>query len=54
MLSSDTKSEAEQLYKKLSAGRKIETLFEKMFWGDWLASFADPYGIQWMIDAQDI
>ncbi|MGV9171963.1 MAG: VOC family protein [Promethearchaeia archaeon] len=37
----------------LSAGGKIETPLEKMFWGDLFASFTDRYGIQWMIDAED-
>ncbi|MFW6254554.1 MAG: VOC family protein [Chitinivibrionales bacterium] len=53
MLSPETSKEAEQIYKKLSAGGKIEMPLEKMFWGDLFASFIDRYGIAWMIDTED-
>lgn len=50
-LEPDTVAEAERLFKALSAGGKVETPFQKMFWGAWYASFTDRYGIHWMVNA---
>jgi PhnB protein len=51
-LEPDTVAEAERLYKFLSTGGKVETPFQKMFWGAWYASFTDRFGIHWMVNAE--
>lgn len=52
-LSPETLEEARRLYEALSAGGNVEMPLEKMFWGDYFASFADKFGIQWMINVTD-
>lgn len=42
--------ETKRLFKELSAGGTIEMPLEKMFWGDYYASFTDKFGIQWMLN----
>ena len=42
--------EGEKLFNGLSEGGVIEQAFEKMFWGDYFGSFADKYGVQWMVN----
>ncbi|HSX45054.1 MAG TPA: VOC family protein [Candidatus Saccharimonadales bacterium] len=49
-LEPDDLDEAKQIFKDLSAGGKVEMPLEKMFWGDYFASFTDKYGINWMIN----
>jgi PhnB protein len=48
-ISADSKEEADTLYTKLSAGGKIEMSLQDTFWGAYYGSFADKFGIQWMI-----
>lgn len=50
MLNPETKDEADRLFNGLSAGGDIEMKMEDMFWGDYFGSFADKYGIKWMIN----
>lgn len=50
MLSVDSKEEADRLFKQLSVGGKIEMELQDTFWGAYYGSFADKYGVQWMID----
>lgn len=45
-----TREEAEQIFKGLSEGGKVEMPLEEMFWGDLFSSFRDKYGIYWMIN----
>ncbi|MCR4264524.1 MAG: VOC family protein [Candidatus Roizmanbacteria bacterium] len=49
----ETKEEAERLFKELSAGGKVEMPFEKMFWDDYFGSFADKFGVQWMVNFKE-
>ncbi len=49
-LTPDTLEEAKRIYKELSNGGKIEMEFQKMFWGDYFASFTDKFGVMWMIN----
>lgn len=49
-LAPDSLEEAERLYRQLSDGGKIELELQKMFWGDHFASFADKFGVLWMIN----
>lgn len=46
----DSKEEADRLFNGLSAGGKIETPMQDMFWGAYYGAFADKFGIQWMIN----
>ena len=50
MLSPDTRAESDRLFNALSAGGKVEMPMQDMFWGGYYGSFADKYGVQWMIN----
>ncbi|TFG63150.1 MAG: VOC family protein [Spirochaetales bacterium] len=50
MINAESKEEADSLYNKLSAGGKIEMALGDTFWGAYYGSFADKYGVQWMIN----
>ena len=49
-LSPESKAEAEKLFNGLSAGGKIEMPLQDMFWGAYYGSFADKFGVQWMVN----
>lgn len=49
MLHTDTRSEADSLFGKLSEQGEIEMPMQDMFWGDYYGSFTDKFGIKWMI-----
>lgn len=49
-LEPDTRKEADELFRKLSEGGKVEMPMQEMFWGDYFGSFEDKYGVRWMID----
>lgn len=49
-LSPESKEEAERLFNGLSAGGKIEMPLQDMFWGAYYGSFADKFGVQWMVN----
>jgi PhnB protein len=49
-LEPDTRQEADHLFNSLSAGGKVEMPIQDMFWGAYFGSFADKFGIQWMIN----
>lgn len=46
----DSEVEARRLYAALANGGVVETELAPMFWGSLYASFADRFGVQWMID----
>jgi PhnB protein len=47
----DSLEETKRIYNKLTEGaKKIEMELSKMFRGDYFASFADKFGIMWMIN----
>lgn len=46
----DTREEADRLFNGLSAGGRIDMPIQDTFWGAYFGSFADKYGIQWMIN----
>ena len=52
-LSPDTVDDGRELFNKLSDGGKVEMPFEKMFWGDYFASFTDKFGVMWMVNVSD-
>lgn len=49
-LSPDSEEEADRLFNGLSSGGKVEMALQKTFWGAYYGSFADKYGVQWMIN----
>lgn len=49
-LSPESKEEAERLFNGLSVGGKIEMPLQDMFWGAYYGSFADKFGVQWMVN----
>jgi PhnB protein len=49
-LEPDTRAEANRLFAALSAGGKVEMPMQEMFWGAYFGSFADQYGVHWMIN----
>ncbi|PWG81982.1 VOC family protein [Pararcticibacter amylolyticus] len=46
----DSREEADRLFNGLSEGGDIEMPMEEMFWGDYFGSFADKFGVRWMIN----
>ena len=44
------RAESDRLFAALSAGGKVETAMQDMFWGDYFGSFRDRFGVQWMIN----
>lgn len=46
----DNEAEARRMFNALSEGGVVETELTPMFWGSLYASFADRFGVQWMID----
>lgn len=46
----DSKEEADRLFAGLSAGGKVEMPMADQAWGDYYGSFADQYGVNWMIN----
>ena len=46
----DSRAQADDLFKKLSDGGVVEMPMADMFWGDYYGSFADKFGIKWMIN----
>jgi PhnB protein len=49
-LEPDTRKEADRLFQGLSAGGKVDTPMQEMFWGAYWGNFTDRFGIQWMIN----
>lgn len=45
----ESREEADNLFKGLSAGGNIQMPMADMFWGDYYGAFTDKFGIQWMI-----
>jgi PhnB protein len=46
----DNREEADRLFNGLSAGGAVEMPLTDMFWGAYWGSFADKFGIKWMIN----
>jgi PhnB protein len=46
----DTRVEADTLFTRLSAGGDVQVPMQEMFWGDYYGSFADKFGIRWMVN----
>lgn len=48
-ISTDSKEEADRLYKGLSEGGKQTMPMSKTFWSSYFGMFTDKFGINWMI-----
>ncbi|MEO8583833.1 MAG: VOC family protein, partial [Flavitalea sp.] len=48
-LHTDTKEEADRLFKGLAAGGKVNMPLEMQFWGAYWGFLTDKFGIQWMM-----
>ena len=48
-LSTESKEEADELYKKLSAGGNVTMPIGDTFWGAYFGMATDKFGINWMI-----
>jgi PhnB protein len=49
-ISTESKEEAEKLFKGLSAGGQIEMPMADSPWGSYFGMLRDKYGIEWMVD----
>lgn len=48
-IQTESREEADNLFKGLSAGGNVQMPMADMFWGDYYGAFTDKFGIQWMI-----
>ena len=53
-ISTDTREEADKLFNGLSAGGKITMPMESTFWGAYFGMFTDKFGINWMINFDEV
>ncbi len=51
-LEPDTRSETKRLFESLSAGGKVVTNLQDMFWGAYYGSCIDKFGVQWMFNCE--
>lgn len=49
-LEPDTRTETDELFRKLSDGGKVEMALTEMFWGGYFGSLTDKFGVQWMFN----
>ncbi len=49
-INTDSKEEADSLFKGLSEGGNIKMPLEDTFWGAYFGMFVDKFGINWMIN----
>jgi PhnB protein len=52
-INTDTKEDADRLFKDLSAGGQVTMPMEVTFWGFYFGMFNDKFGISWMISVED-
>ena len=46
----DTRIETDRLFKRLSDGGRVEMPLQETFWGGYLGSLTDRFGIRWMFN----
>lgn len=49
-INTQSETEADTLFEKLSSGGKVTMPMEKTFWGAYFGMFTDKFGINWMIN----
>lgn len=52
-INTDSKEQADSLFKKLSLNGKITMAMEETFWGAYFGMFTDQFDIQWMVNYDD-
>jgi PhnB protein len=52
-LETDTRAETKRLFDALSAGGKVSSELQDMFWGAYFGSCTDKYGVQWMFNCNE-
>lgn len=50
VVSAESRNEADQIFKGLSAGGEIEGPVGDSFWGTYAGMFRDRYGIEWIVE----
>jgi len=48
-INTDSKDEADRLFKGLSEGGQVTMPLDQTFWGDYFGMWTDKFGINWMI-----
>ncbi len=51
-LNAENKKEADDVFKKLSAGGKVIMPMQETFWKSYYGMFTDKFGVNWMINTQ--
>ena len=54
MISAESREEADKLFNGLSAGGNIEFPIGDSPWGSYFGMFRDKFGIEWMVDFQNV
>jgi len=49
-VSTESREEADRIFKGLSAGGQVEMPIEDSPWGSYFGMFRDKYGIEWMVE----
>ena len=52
-LEPDSKAETKTLFDALSAGGKVTTELQDMFWGAYFGTCTDKFGVHWMFNCQE-
>ena len=50
----ETREEAKRIFDELSAGGNVSVPLQDMFWGAYYGSFTDKFGINWMLNFQQV
>ncbi|MEW6195557.1 MAG: VOC family protein [Bacteroidota bacterium] len=50
LLETESKEEADKIFNKLSTGGRVEMPMQDQIWGAYYGSFADKFGVQWMLN----
>ncbi len=53
-INTESREEADRIFKELSAGGNVEFPIGKSPWGSYFGMFRDKYGIEWMVDFDPI
>lgn len=53
-INTDSKEEADKLFNGLSTGGKIVMPMENTFWGAYFGMFTDKFGINWMVNFDEV
>ena len=51
-LEPDTRADTDRLFAALSAGGKVDTPLQEMFWGGYFGSLTDQFGVSWMFNCE--